>query len=115
MKYRRDNFLKFPIEVIYAAKPENVPEKYKGLSSHAIHLFLILLAFENKFITKSKSSFSQSNENLANRMGVSIPTLKKAKKELINAGLIECWKEAAPSKIIGKKTTLTYCHYRILI
>jgi hypothetical protein len=66
-------------------------EEYNHLSNNAKWLFVVLNELEQRYTGQKENFFFRSNEDLAKDAGMSLPTLKRAKKELIETDLIEHW------------------------
>lgn len=81
MKYKRGNYLQLPREIFQS-------EEFKGLSVNARWLYVVLSELEHRFTNKKDNFFFRSNEELVNDAGMSLPTLKRAKKELKESGLV---------------------------
>lgn len=64
-------------------------EPYKSLSLNAKWLYVVLKELEQRYTNGSTNWFFRSNEELAEDMGVSLPTLKRAKAELAKTDLIK--------------------------
>lgn len=88
-------------------------EPYKNLSMNAKWLFVVLNELEQQFTGKTEDFFTRSDSQLAEDMGVSIATLKRAKAELVKTDLIKIWKCHFKYKN-GKKSEQYYTAYRIL-
>ena len=76
--------------------------KYSGLSQNAKWLFVVLNELEQRFAGKNEDFFFRSNNDLAEDAGMSLPTLKRAKKELLQTDLLECWKMHFKNKETGR-------------
>lgn len=64
-------------------------EPYKSLSINAKWLYVVLKELEQRYTGSDTNWFFRSNEELAEDMGVSLKTLKKAKAELVKTDLIK--------------------------
>lgn len=68
-------------------------EPYKSLSINAKWLYIVLNELEQRFTSDGeKDWFYRSNEDLAADAGMSLPTLKRAKAELLKTDLVESWR-----------------------
>lgn len=87
-------------------------EKYSDLSRDAKWLYVVLNELEHRYTNSENDYFFRSNEDLAADAQMSLATLKRYKKELINSGLVECWKShfILPD---GKKSERMVTCYRI--
>lgn len=83
MKYKDGNFLQLDRKLFN--------DTYSNLSINAKWLYVVLVELEHKFTGKKEDFFFRSNEDLAKDSGMSLPTLKRAKKELMQTNLIEIW------------------------
>lgn len=99
--------------------PANIVEGqyHPKISASGKVLYMTLCYCLNKFTDgkdPEKDFFFCTSEDLIKLSGLSHNTLDKARKELQEFGLIECWLESVPTKDKEKKTTWHKCHYRIL-
>lgn len=83
MKYGNTFYMEFPRLIL-------TPE-YEWISNNGRLLYLVLKELEQKFTGENKNWFFRSNEDLAKDCRFSLPTLKKAKAELVKSGLIKTW------------------------
>lgn len=88
-------------------------EKYSQLSLTARWLYVVLNELEHKYTGSKEDFFWRSNEDLAQDCGVSLPTLKRAKKELLETDLIQVWQMHWMDKKTGKKSEKKVTAYRI--
>lgn len=86
---------------------------YLGLSSNAIHLYLQLKELEQKYCGEEKNWFWRSNEDLTEELGWSLSKLKRAKKELTDAGLVQTWLATYKTDNPRKLSEKHVCGYRI--
>lgn len=104
MKYNNKSYLEFPREF----------EKYRDLSESAFKLFGFLKELEHLYTDGYGDDwFYRTNEQLCADTGLSINTIKKAKKELLRAGLIET--SRGIKYITGHAPKSQPTKYRILI
>lgn len=89
-------------------------EEYKNLSKNAKWLFVVLNELEQRYTGEKEDFFFRSNEDLANDCHMSLPTLKRAKKELLSTELIQSWQIHFVNKDTGKKSEKRTTAYRIL-
>ena len=89
-------------------------EEYKNLSKNAKWLFVVLNELEQRYTGEKEDFFFRSNEDLANDCQISLPTLKRAKKELLSTELIQSWQTHFVNKDTGKKSEKRTTAYRIL-
>jgi len=87
---------------------------WQKLSRTAKWLYVVLNELEHRFTGAKVDFFYRSNEELAKDAGMSLPTLKRAKKELIKAGLIETWNMHWEDPETGKLSEQHVTAFRIL-
>lgn len=102
MKYKNGNFLQLDRKLF--------DDTYSNLSINAKWLYVVLVELEHKFTGKKEDFFFRSNEDLAKDSGMSLPTLKRAKKELEQTNLIKTWQShfIYPNKKKSEKHISTY-------
>ena len=66
-------------------------EKYSNLSQNSKWLFVVLNELEQRFTGPKMDFFFRSNEDLTIDTGMSIATLKRAKKELLLTDVVQHW------------------------
>lgn len=83
-------------------------EKYKSLSTSAKWLYCVLNELEYRY-SREDGLFYRTNEELARDAGISLATLKRAKKELVSSCLITTIQTNLKEKESGKtgKTKIT--------
>ncbi len=86
-------------------------DEYKSLSTEAKWLYVVLNELEHRLTKGGEDEFYQSDNDLSEVSGVKLTTLKKAKKELAEKGLIET-RQAHVIKD-GKRSRQSFTHYRI--
>ena len=64
-------------------------DKYKDISTSAKWLYCVLTNLEYKYRSEKNNVFYRANTDLVNDSGMSLASVKRAKKELLDAGLIE--------------------------
>ena len=64
-------------------------DKYKDISTSAKWLYCVLTNLEYKYRSEKNNIFYRTNTDLVNDSGMSLASVKRAKKELLDAGLIE--------------------------
>ena len=89
-------------------------EEYKNLSKNAKWLFIVLNELEQRYTGEKEDFFFRSNEDLATDCHMSLPTLKRAKKELLETNLVTCWQIHFVNKDTGKKSEKRTTAYKIL-
>jgi hypothetical protein len=89
-------------------------DQYSHLSLNAKWLFVVLNELEQKFTGKDEDFFFRSNEDLSNDSGMSLPTLKRAKAELLKTDLIQHWYMHFQNTETGKLSEKKVSAYRIL-
>lgn len=89
-------------------------DEYKGLSIRAKWLFVVLNELEQRYTGEREDFFFRSNEDLATDADMSLPTLKRAKKELIDTNLVKSWQIHFVNKETGKRSEKKVSAYRIL-
>lgn len=89
-------------------------ENLSHLSINAKWLYVVLNELEHKWTGPNEDFFYRSNEDLARDCGFSLPTLKRAKKELKEAGLIQTWPMHWINSETGKKSEKHVTAYRVL-
>ena len=108
MKYNNQFYIQLSREIF-------TPE-YANLSQNAKWLFVVLNELEHRFTGKNEDFFIRSNEQLAKDTGMSLSTLKIAKKELKENGteLVQMWQAHYRNVKTNKLSTERYTAYRIL-
>jgi AraC-like DNA-binding protein len=89
-------------------------QEYSSLSTNAKWLFVVLNELEHKLTGEKEDFFTRSDEQLAKDAGMSLSTLKRAKKELKGTNLIQSWKCHFQNKETKKLSKVYYTAYRIL-
>lgn len=85
----------------------------KELSKSAKWLYVVLSCLNNQW--GKKGYFTRTNKDLMEDCNMSDKTLKDAKKDLINKGYIEVWRNNLWCDDEQKrKTTYSICYYKIL-
>ena len=106
MKYGNTYYIELPREIF--------EKREKKLSTSAKWLFCVLNELEHRFADES-GMFFRSNDDLAHDAEMSLATVKSAKRELIEAGLITTgtlhWKDPKTNKLSKKHVT----SYRIKV
>ena len=82
MKYKDRNYLQLCRDIFK-------DELFLKLSASAKWLYVVLVENEHRFTGKKEDFFFRSNQDLAKDSGMSIATVKRAKKEL--QGYINTW------------------------
>lgn len=90
-------------------------EPYRSrLSNGAKWLYVVLNELEQRFCTEDKDYFFRSNEDLAHDACMSLPTLKTAKKELLEyPELVESWQAHWADPETGRRSKKHVTAYRI--
>lgn len=89
-------------------------DEYKSLSINAKWLYTFLNELEHRYTNSNDGWFFRSNELLAEDTGMSLPTLKRAKKELLETGLVEHFLAHFEDPETKKKSKKKISAYRIL-
>ena len=92
-------------------------EEYKGLSAGAKWLYVVLNELEHRYTSGTEGGanyFYRSNADLASDAGMSEPTIKRHKKELVSAGLIQEWKSHFRNTKTGKLSEKRVTVYRLI-
>jgi hypothetical protein len=89
-------------------------EDYENLSVNAKWLYVTLNELEHRYTGEKCDFFFRSNEDLAKDVGMSLGTLKRSKKELLETDLIQHWLMHFVDKETGKKSKKKISAYRIL-
>ncbi len=89
-------------------------EENKKLSFHAKWLFTTLNELEHRYTNIDTDYFFRSNELLAEDTGMSLSTVKRAKKELVELKFIQIWQMHWIDKKTGKKSEKKVTAYRLL-
>lgn len=89
-------------------------EEYSYLSRNAKWLFVVLNELEQRFTGKNEDFFYRTNKDLCKDAGMSLPTLKKAKAELLETDLVQSWQTHFINPKTGIKSEKHFTAYRIL-
>ena len=81
MKYKEGHFLQLSRNIFN-------DERFLKLTSSAKWLYVVLNELEHRYSGTEEDSFFRSNEDLAKDSGMSLATVKTAKYELIDVGII---------------------------
>lgn len=95
-------------------KRELWTEEYKDMSINAKWLYTTLNELEHRYTGDKCNFFFRSNEELAKDCGMSINTFKRAKKELLETGLVQHWQMHFVDTETRKKSEKKISAYRIL-
>lgn len=106
MKYQQANYLQFPMEAYERCANLKNP-------NGALVLYLALKKLEHQFCTAEKDYFYRSDEQLTEDAHMSLPTIKRHKKELKQVGLITTEQRHFIDDN-GKKSEKRVTVYRIL-
>ena len=106
MKYQTSNYLQFPLEAYKRCEELKNP-------NGALALYLALKKLEHQFCTDEKDYFYRSDEQLTEDAHMSLPTIKRQKKELKQVGLITT-EQRHYIRDDGKKSEKRVTVYRIL-
>jgi hypothetical protein len=107
MKRKGGNYLHLSREIF------NTP-KWQQVSINAKWLYVVLNELEHKFTGPKEDFFFRSNEDLAKDAGMSLPTLKRAKKELKESGLVRMWNMHFVDKETGELSKKHITAFRLL-
>lgn len=89
-------------------------EKYGCMSNNAKWLFVVLNELEQRFTGKNEDYFFRSDIELAKDANMSLSVLKRAKAELLQFDLVQCWQTHFINSTTGKKSEKHVTAYRIL-
>lgn len=103
MKYKDGNYLQLSREIFR-------DDKFQEMSINAKWLYVVLCELEHQFIGKN-DYFFRSNEDLAKDAGMSLATLKRAKKEL--EPFIQTWQVQWKDPKVKKPSRKHVTAYRI--
>ena len=106
MKYQTDDFIQIPR---YIFRDIN----FLNLSAGAKGMYLILKELEHQYTNEDNSIFFKSDAAISKMLNVSDKTVRKYKKELVNAGLIVKIVSKIPN-IDGSKSEQSITCYRII-
>lgn len=89
-------------------------DKYKSMSVNAKWLYCVLVELEHKYTGNDKSWFFRTDEELAEDSGMSLRTVRRAKQELKDSGLVNIGYAHYIDSETGKKskkklTTFSIC------
>ncbi len=87
--------------------------QYRDMPTSTLKLYIWLVELEHRYTGKERDFFFRTNEQLTYDVNLSLPVIKKCKKDLINRGLVECWQShfIMPD---GKRSEKKVTCYRIL-
>ena len=105
MKYGNDYYLQLSRHLF--------ADKYKDMSINAKWLYVVLNELEQRFTGKDKDWFFRTDEELAKDAGMSEKTLKRAKAELRESGLVEITLAHFVDKQTGEKSKKKVTAYKI--
>jgi hypothetical protein len=88
--------------------------EFQKLSINAKWLYVVLNELEHRFSGNKEDFFFRSNNDLAKDAGFSLPTLKRAKKELIESGLVQVSFMHWVDSETGKRSKKHITAYQIL-
>lgn len=106
MKYKDGNYLHLSRKLFN-------DDKFANLSINAKWLYVVLNELEHRFTGKKEDYFFRSNEDLAKDAGMSLPTLKRAKKELKDNNIVQFMKIHFVDPETKKKSYKHVTGYRI--
>ena len=89
-------------------------DEYKELSNNAKWLYVVLNELEQRYTGNKEDFFFRSNEDLCKDCNMSLPTLKRAKAELIKTDLIKHGLIHFRNTETGKLSEKKVSAYRIL-
>ena len=90
-------------------------ERHSQLSLNAKWLFVVLNELEQRYTGDKEDFFFRSNDDLAKDSGMSLPTMKRAKAELVKTDLIQYWHMHFRNTETGKLSEKKVSAYRILV
>ena len=106
MKYNNTFYMEFPRTIF-------TPE-YEWISNNGRLLYMVLKELEQKYTGDGKDWFFRTNNELAKDCRFSLPTLKKAKAELVKSGLIKTRQAHYVDSETGQKSSKHVTCYCIL-
>ena len=105
-KHNNANFLQLNREIFNG--------RYKDLDYQAKWFYAVLSELEHRFTGAKEDFFFRSNQELVNDTGLSESTIKRRKKKLVDAGLIQTWQMHWQDPQTKKKSEKHITAYRIL-
>ena len=106
MKYQQANYLQFPLEAYKRCAELKNP-------NGALVLYLVLKKLEHQFCTDDRDYFFRTDEQLTEDAHMSLPTIKRHKKELKQVGLIRT-EQCHIIRDDGKKSEKRVTVYKLL-
>lgn len=88
-------------------------EEYKDLSNGAKWLFVVLNELEQRYTGKGCDFFYRTDKDLAEDANMPLRSMKRAKSELKETGLVQMWNGHFEYEN-GKKSEKRFSFYRIL-
>lgn len=85
----------------------------QNLSQSAKWLYVVLSCLNNNYGSNT-GKFTRTNDELVKDSGIKITTLKKAKKELIDAGYIKVSRANLIDLSAKKRTSFSVCEYDLI-
>ena len=106
-KYKDGNYIQLPRKIFNDFDYESVP-------MYSRWIYTMMCELEHKFTGKKEDFFFRSDEDLASDCGLSVATIRRYKKPLIDSGLVEHWNTHFRDPITKKRSEKKVSAYRIL-
>jgi hypothetical protein len=106
-KYKDGNYIQLPRKVFN-------DYSYEELPIYSRWIYTVMCELEHKYTGKKEDFFFRSDEDLANDCGLSLATIKRYKKPLIELELIQHWNMHFRDTETGKLSEKKVSAYRIL-
>jgi len=87
---------------------------YKELPMYSRWIFTVLNELEHRYTGKKEDFFFRADTDLSEDCGISIATIKRYKKPLVDKGLVQHWNMHYIDKETGRKSEKKISAYRIL-
>lgn len=87
---------------------------YEELPMYSRWIFTVMNELEQRYTGKKENFFFRSDEDLANDCNLSVATIKRYKKQLIDLEYIQHWNMHYINTETGKKSEKKVSAYRIL-
>jgi len=88
---------------------------YEELPVYSRWIFTVLNELEQRFTGKGEDFFFRSDSDLANDCGLSVRTIQRYKKHLIDLDMVQHWNMHFINTDTGKKSEKKISAYRILV
>ena len=87
---------------------------FEELPMYSRWIFVVMNELEQRYTGKNETYFFRSDEDLAKDCGLSVATIKRYKKPLIQLKYIQHWNMHFKNTETGKLSEKKVCAYRIL-